>query len=139
MIRLLLCLTAQGITVDSQTNALSLYNILEGVAAESFPVFLQNISYLCLLQKDADDQSTYAATFRVLIDTDELLHQDVQLDFASRLRNRVIIRVPGLVVPRPGNLVFQLTLPDQINSEYTVAASLAQPQPSQVVPPQPNA
>src|SRR5690349_1315053 len=108
------CLVAQGITRDADSDTISIYNILEGVAAEGFPLFVGHLSFFCLLEKTANEPNEYTGIFSISLGGTELASQPVPLNFGGRQRNRVIIRIPGTVLPNPGDLVFRLVIPDRI-------------------------
>src|SRR5439155_1886940 len=112
------CLVAQGVTRDADTDTITIYNILEGVAAEGFPLFLGNLSLFCLLEKTADEPNEYSGTFSISLGRTELASQGVALNFQGHQRNRVIIRIPGAVLPNPGDLIFRLVVPDRFEVEY---------------------
>src|SRR5262249_50951794 len=106
------CLVAQGVVRDADTDVISIYSILEGVAAEGFPLYLGNISFFCLLEKAAAEPNAFTGTFSITLGGEELVSQQVNLDFGGRHRNRVVIRVPGTELPNPGDLVFRLNIPN---------------------------
>src|SRR5258706_5213525 len=118
------CLVAQGVTIDNQTNAVSIFSMVEGVAASGFPVFMQNINFFTLLTRDAADPHEYDGLFTISMGEEELIRQLVHLVFGDKLRNRLVIRIPGVVVTRPGQLAFRLTVNDSLVADYVTEVTL---------------
>jgi hypothetical protein len=48
MIRLKTCFAAVAVIRDAETNAVSAFNILEGVGAAGLPVFMQQLAFFSL-------------------------------------------------------------------------------------------
>jgi hypothetical protein len=122
-------LAAQGVSLDSQTGSVSVFNILEGIAASGLPVFVQNTNFFAMLTRAADDPPDYDGTFTISMGEDEIVRQDARLVFGEKLRNRLVVRIPGIVITRPGILVFRLRVNDRVVAEYETTVTLSQEQP----------
>jgi len=129
-------LVTEGISVDMQTNQLSLFNILEGIEASGFPVFIQRITFIVLVERDMQAEQNIAnGQVSVQLGDNVLNQTTIELNFQNKRRCRAICRYQGLVVPQPGALTFRLTLPNTSVVEYVVdvtaaPVNVAQPNPA---------
>lgn len=120
MINTKICIVAEGVIRDVQTNSISIYNILEGLTAQGFPLFIQKITFFTLWEKEQNDPEQYNTTFTIELDEEPLMSQSIDIDFQGRLRNRSMVSINGLVVPKPGNLLFSMKLVDGPEAKYEV-------------------
>src|SRR5262245_50706814 len=95
-------LAAEGIVHDSDTDALSLYNILEGVAAEGFPLLIQRMGAVALWTRSEGEKERWPGKFSVTLNGKELVQHAIEVNFRGTPRHRTIVRLGGLVVPGPG-------------------------------------
>lgn len=133
MIRAMMCFAASAVVRDADSNSISAFNILEGIAAAGFPLFIQSLSYFVLWQRDAADAAEIAGTFTLSIDGDQLTTGQVNINFADKLRHRTTVNINGLIVPHPGDLRFCIQLASGQAAEYVVDVT-AQPAAVQVQP-----
>lgn len=120
MIRAKLCFAASAVVRDADSNSISAFNILEGIAAVGFPLFIQFASYFVLWERNATDAAETAGTFTLAIDGEQLSTAQISLNFGGNLRHRTTMNVNGLVVPHPGNLRFRLELAEGQTADYVV-------------------
>lgn len=123
MISVRFALAAEGASVDRDSNQLSIFNILEGIQAESFPVFMQRIVFVVQLVREEGDENAFQAKFVLTVGNAEITAQMLNVDFMGKPRNRIVVRLGGFVVPQPGTLTFRLTLPNGQVAEYAIATS----------------
>jgi len=122
MVRPKLCFVASGVTRDADTNAISAYNILEGIRAAGVPVFIQNVSFFVLWERDPTDNPNYAGTFTAAIGGQTLVtNAGVVVNFGDKTKHRTIVNVNGMVVPTVGLLTLALVLDNGVRAEYTIA------------------
>lgn len=131
-----LCIVAEGITRDGETNILTAFNILEAIAAAGFPLFIQHMTCASLWEREDGDNQTANGRFRIVLDNDVLVDTATLLDFQAYRRSRIIIRLAGFVIPRPGRLSFRFELDGGLRQEYAVTVE-AQPTIVQAGPAQP--
>jgi hypothetical protein len=110
MIRPVMCLAAEGVVRDVQTNNISIYNILEGLTAEGFPFFVQRLTFFALWERAANDPEQMQGRFTVAIADKEIFTKSMTVNFQGQLKVRNIISVQGLLIPQPGQLSFSLKL-----------------------------
>jgi hypothetical protein len=118
--RVLLSVVAQGFARDADTNVVSLFNILENINGEGFPILVQTFVFFTLFEKEADEPQRYRATFSANLEGKALFTQQFDFDFQGRNRARSFNKVEGLVLPSPGNLEFGLELDNGVRASYAV-------------------
>ena len=108
--RLKICLVAEGVIRDAQTNGISIYNVLEAIIPEGFPVFIQKVVFFGLWERDnkKDTPNQCPAKLSIKLDDEVLFLKDAEINFQGKLRTRTITTVNGLVVSRPGKVTFML-------------------------------
>jgi len=121
MVRCKVCLVAEAVIRDAESSAVSVYNILEGITSQGFPLFLQRLAFLTIWEREPEDTAHYRTDFSLTLDDERLLGDSGSIEFQKALRNRSIMTVQGLVVPRPGALVFSMKVEDGPEATYTVS------------------
>lgn len=117
-----LILAAEGIVVDRDTNSISVFNILDRITAEGFPVLLQKMALLVIWERSLEDAPQVDGRFSVHLSGRELYQQPVRVEFTTSTRNQFVLRMHGLVIPQPGVLSLRITLEGGVVTEYSVAA-----------------
>jgi hypothetical protein len=126
MLRSTLCLVAEGVIRDAETNNVSVYNILESITAQGFPLFLSKLGFLAVWEKETTDPIIYRANFSITLNEQQLYAQDIPLDFQNNIRLRSIITVQGVVIPQPGQMNFRLTTESGQVANFTLTAQAVQ-------------
>jgi hypothetical protein len=114
------CFAALALVRDAETNSMSVFNILENVTAVGMPVLIQNMAFFVLWQREEADERRVGGTFTAAIGDLELTQTHVDLDFGANIRNRTLVNLNGLVIPRPGALRFRIVLTNDVEASYTV-------------------
>lgn len=117
-----LTLAAKEIIISHDTGVPSAINIMEGIQASGFPLFLQEISVLTVWKKEADDPEESHGTMTVTIAGNELVKEAITLAFRGKDVARNIGIFQGLLLPSPGNLDFTCNFPNG-SAICTVAVS----------------
>jgi hypothetical protein len=120
-----LTLAAEGVVVDRETNAISVFNILDRITAEGFPLLLQKMAFLVIWERSLEDAPQVEGRFSVHFSGRELYQQPVRVEFTTSTRNQFVLRMHGLVIPQPGVLAFRITLEGGVVAEYSVGAEAA--------------
>ena len=79
-------------------------NLINELTVVAFPAVIPKFTTLVLLAREADEPDTVGITFRVNLNDQGLLSQQVQLQFGDRLKARAIAELQGLALTGPGNL-----------------------------------
>jgi len=103
-----IALLAKDVSIDGQTNAVSVFNIIEGFQIVG-PVLIPEVAFFAIIGRDPADPPEVKADFRISLDETELVRAPVAaIRFSDKPQARVVIRLGGLPVPKPGTLVAQL-------------------------------
>ncbi len=109
--RPVLMLVAEGVVVDSETNLLSVFNVLEEITPFGYPFIFQRLATVSTTERDPEDPGLPPnCSIRFMLDDDTLLDTPANIDFQGRPRNRFKLTVGGLVVPHPGRLTITLVV-----------------------------
>jgi len=120
-LKLLLC--ADSNSLDSRSNTISAFHILEDFNAASFPVALPRVTVVAMVDREETDPSDIELQLRVYLGDKELFAGPFALNFAQRLSARALIEMQGIVVPNPGVLSFVLLNADQIFGSWAIRVS----------------
>lgn len=121
MITSSLMICADRIIRDATTNNISVINIIENIAPEGLPLFIQRFMIFALLDRNKEeDPSQIKCTVRIRISGNKLLERNLNVDFQDKERNRTIIDIGGLVIPTIGTLEASLLLQRRVLNKYTL-------------------
>jgi len=117
MARLEFFVVSESVSVDQQTNRLSLFNIIEQVASTKFPSVLPAAVAVSMWMAEAgDDVRDFQCTLRFTLPNGNRHEFASNFKFRAR-RHRVIQRVEGFPLNEPGVLRFEVLL----NGEYVAS------------------
>jgi hypothetical protein len=133
MIRVKVCLVSEGASRDADTNTVSIFSILEGIAGANFPLFVQRMVCFALWERDDGDPQTVQGRFRVRLNDEVLNEVAASINFGGYLRTRNFVRLNGIVIPRPGTLRFAFELEGGLRAEYALSVEAQQVEPIRVV------
>lgn len=111
-----LMVVAEGVVRDVETNLVSIHNIVDELAAEGFPLFVNKLTALTVLERTATDNQAFQGTMVVTIGDLKLARAPIAVSFLDSMRANVILRVQGLVIPNPGEVTFTLYEANSIGS-----------------------
>jgi len=130
-----LAVAAQSAVRDAESNSASVFNILETLAAAGFPFFVQKLSLLFMMTRDANDPPQHQLMLRI----SQGAHGDdafpVDCNFLEHFRTRNFIHLNGFVFRGEGVVRFGLFNGDQELAAWPVEVSLMAPPPVQVIAP----
>jgi hypothetical protein len=102
-VKLLLC--AQGVVRDADSQNVSIFNVYESLQGAGFPLFIQQMDVLAVLERTPRDKAQRTITFKMTMGETEVLSTSMDIDFQDKLRNRSTVHIQGLVVPQPGTVL----------------------------------
>lgn len=105
--KLLLCAT--GIVRDTQTNNISVFNILEQINFASFPGAIADFFILSVIERESGDPEVLTGKLCIKIGEISILEQDVEYNFQNKNRTRLIVGLGGLPIPQPGILSISMS------------------------------
>lgn len=129
-------IVSEEISVDQQTNRLSLFNILEQIAGPNFPLALFSVTAVSLwVTEPGDEERDFQCTLRIIPPGGEHRNLTSNFRFRSR-RHRVIQRLQGFPINEPGVLRFEVLLNGEYQASHEVDVARIDPanmMPSSVV------
>jgi hypothetical protein len=118
----ILSFCSEGLSIDRRSNGVSAYNILEQIHAVGFPLAIQRIFFFCLISRGSKkEKEKYNFDFKVSLDEKILFKQKIPINFNKKLRNRIILEMGGLNIPKAGMLSFKLFHKNKKIINYTIA------------------
>lgn len=102
-----LMLVAERVIIDTESNRLTIFNLLEDLNVNQFPLFIPSLNVLNMLSKDDGDETILQCKLVLKLNDEELLNQPITLNFQNNRRNRSIVRIGGLMIPQSGKLLFE--------------------------------
>lgn len=125
----ILCLAAKGVIRDARTNSISVFNIIEEVTPQGFPVLFQEIAFLGVWMNDAPFGSVpTSVNFNLILNGRKISSQEMTVRIESGRIHRHIIAVQGLVVTEPGELRAEFESNGDVFSSYSVYIRNAAPE-----------
>lgn len=124
MITPVLCLVAENVVRDAESNTMSVINIVEEVVATGVPTLMPKIAFLAIWEREPEDPITHTADFQIKMGEQFLLQQEVTINFGRGVRTRNVINIIPLLVPALGEIEFTMSIrggPRQSRSLKAVA------------------
>jgi hypothetical protein len=123
MPRLEYFLVSEGSTVDSETGALSVFNVMNEARFENFPAVLPKLFLVtCWLptQDEIRNGDEFQVTFNFSL-PDPAKNGQIRSGFQAESRfQHLIMNVAGIPVDRPGEIVIDVLLNDQKQASHTI-------------------
>ena len=111
--------------MDHETSRVSAFLIQESLRPQTYPAPLEKLTYCCLLEREEGDPSLVRGEWTITLGAQEIARVSLDVDFMQHRRNRMTLRVEGLVIPSPGDIIFRLSLPGHETASYVVRAEAA--------------
>jgi len=124
MIRSTLMAVSESIVKDSDSNSISILNIIEDVVLESFPIVMPKFATTVFFQKDGTDPDIFNLTLFVRNNNTLLIQHPMRLDFKGKTRNRAIVRFGGILLNEMGTLRFSVEDGTSEICTYTISLTL---------------
>lgn len=103
---------AQSVSIDQITNRLSVFNVIEGIQADRFPVVMQELVFVAVLRREGNDPARFNTTLTVQIDETPIGRADLIVDFEDKPNTRLVGTFQGMPITGPGRLQFIMALPN---------------------------
>lgn len=134
----ILAVCSDTISLDKATNLVSLFGIIDGISALTFPHSLSSLAMLFILKReDSDDEQADGRVTLTFHPSDpkakpsEKGQIPVNFDFEGKSKLRVLIRSSGITIEGPGALVSRLWDKDLVMGEWVIDVRQQQELPSQ--------
>jgi hypothetical protein len=125
---LTLFVCSQLMALDSRSNNVSIFNVLEDISSPAFPFATLPIHIVAFLRRTADEEAGSALQLKVMLGDTVLLQGPYQYDFQQHLSCHAFAEIGGLVVPGPGELKFLMIKDDAEWGKWAVRISDIGPQ-----------
>ena len=127
MARLEFFVVSESVSIDQQTNRLSLFNVLKQVGSTNFPKVLPFALAISLWIAEAgDDVRDFQCTLRIILPNGDRHELASNFKFRAR-RHRVIQRVEGIPLSGVGVLRFEVLLNGEHAASHEVDVSQKDP------------
>jgi hypothetical protein len=89
---------------DLRSNNISLINLLDEVLAVAFPVLIQKITFVALLERAENEPSIAHCRLVGKLNGNIAFNFEISVDFQGRFRSRAVGEFQGIFIQAPGNL-----------------------------------
>jgi hypothetical protein len=113
-------LVSEGVSIDQTTNNATIYNILERLSSKSIPIFSPQMYVFTLLEKEDSEENNFNCILQIFNNKQKLFQVEVNPNFKRGKRNRTVIRIGGIAIPSPGELIFNFVCNEKILSFYKI-------------------
>ena len=113
-------LAAKGVSIDKYTNMSTIYNIIENLLSDSFPIFFPEIYVFILLERKKDEERNINCVLKIYNNGKEINSIEVNPQFETSNRNRTVIRVNGITIMSPGKLLFKFIYNNRTLGHYSI-------------------
>ncbi len=113
-------LAAKGVSIDKYTNMATIYNIIENLHTDSFPIFFPEIYVFVLLERKKDEEGNINCVLKIYNNGKEINSVKVNPQFKTSNRNRTVIRVNGITILSPGKLIFKFIYNNRTLGHYNI-------------------
>jgi len=122
-------LCALGVVRDTETNNISVFNILEQVTPGAFPAVVPESRVLVMLEKEGEEPEGVEGKLTVKMDEDAEPIQAVQfrIDFQGKRSFRAIIFLRNLPILHAGHLHFLFSIGTEEKGRYSVLVKAPTP------------
>jgi hypothetical protein len=121
----ILFVAAEKVIQSTDTNQISVINILEDLVTESYPFVIQYLNLVCYIEKEKSDEDEPISKLIIMNNEKEIVNTSAKVFLKNIEKTRLIINLNGIPFYEPGDVKF--TLYDKINKEiasYKIKTSL---------------
>jgi len=130
-----LFVVSEAAVIDRKTNNLSVFNILEHLSVQGFPLVIPRLFIVASLDRGEKDENTTQLTLQVKQNHTTVFNQTLEFDFQDKETTRNLIELLGFTVTEPGFLLFRLNRNGRKFAEYVIFVhALPLPGPKKVTP-----
>lgn len=116
---LLVC--AQSAVIDQQTNALSIFNIVQELSSPSFPFAIGGFTVSTIFTRDNTEiEDPTDVRLKIHLQGKQIVDFELVLKFQGRTGLRHVGNFQGLLLTEPGNLIFSIHQGEREMGHWTV-------------------
>ena len=116
----LIILASKGISIDKFNNNATIYNIIERISSDSFPIFFPEMYFFILLEKKEDEERSINCILKIYNNKKEIKSVEVKPKFENSNHNRTVINISGLTIFSPGKLLFKFIYDGRTLGIYSI-------------------
>jgi Family of unknown function (DUF6941) len=120
MLRLLAMIGAERFIRDAETGLVSAINIIEHAATRKFPAHLPQLNLMAIVERTPDEKEVFEVVFRVFLGRKKLFELTGEVDFAGKMRNRLLLSVGGVAIPKAGTIRFTVDYEGRLRASYAI-------------------
>ena len=113
----LVTLACEDILRDTESNAISIHNIIEEIVGQAYPVFIAKFCVFLLSEREKGDKTVVNGEVVIMNNDTELHKFPLKIDFEGKKRNRNIIKIGGFAIPNPGSISIQFHLSKKVYAQ----------------------
>ena len=122
----LLFSVSEGASIDQETNALSVFNILEEITPVGLPLLIQKIVVVLAVEREENETDEVEGLITIKNNDIEIHTLSANIRFGGKRRARLRVIVNGLPIHAPGKLVFRFVASESnFEAEYVISISAA--------------
>jgi hypothetical protein len=114
----------ESIIRDAETGQITAYNVLDDITAVGFPILIPKFSIYFFSHREPDEPESLEVKLSIICNGKPLFNQQFKANFKSKLKNKSIILIKGIVVGEPSSLVVKVeTLDSQSLYEKEISVT----------------
>lgn len=107
--KVIFAVCAESVSVDQQTNKLSILGIIEELSGAGFPGIIPSLSFIFVAQREKGDPETISYEIKISHNGKAMGDVPTNFSFQGRPRTRAISNIQGIPIPGPGVLTIAAT------------------------------
>jgi len=127
-----LFLVCESAVIDRNTNNLSIFNILEEISAQGFPLIIPKLFVVYVLERKESEDASPEFNLRIIQEKKYLFDKTFTVNFQDKMRTRQLIELQGFTLTKSGHLTFRLNFRGKKFAEYSLIIN-ALPGPRNVI------
>lgn len=118
--RVQFALCAQAASVDRASNRISIFNVIDHIAATTLPINLPAITFVAVLETERNEAANYRGVFTAKLNDKVITQGEVPVSFVNGNLARVLLNLSSVPVREGGILAFSLVIPEMVTAAVQV-------------------
>jgi len=124
MPRLMFALCCQSTSIDSRTNNVSIFHIIEELQFQAFPAVFPFLEIVTHWQREMDQLQAFTQRVRLLDPQGGVVGEHETPVIMERSRHRVFEQIQGVPFQQAGNYTFEVSIRREGQEQWTVEAQI---------------
>lgn len=121
MIRAKLAVCGESVVRDADTNAMSVFNIIEDISAPGFPAVIPKLATLFIIERDEDDPDQIESLVVINLNDREIGRLPLISQFEGKFRSRLTFVGEGVIIEELGQLTITLEVNQQPLTSWVIS------------------